>query len=120
MIILILFGTLALLYLIFYLTKKKDLLYSLFVVEMCVAMTINFSVPFDGVNLVKIKKENEINEFLNKLNISENSLDRVYIGGFVDYFNFNRNTDVLVNENTFHSFINKYMYGHKQLYGGDQ
>lgn len=121
LIIFILFGIIMALYFLFYFANKKDLLYSVFVIEMCIAIIINFSIAFNGKKLENIKNYNSINEVLDSLSIDDNSLERVYVIGDVsNTFNFSRYTDVLVNENTFHSFMTKYMYHYKDLYNGGE
>ena len=120
LLILILFGLFAGLYALFYFVKQKELMYGVFVVEMLVSIIMNFSVSFDGEKLETIKMYEEVEDVLDRLELSENSLERVYFDNEFKYlYNSSRITSSLVNENSFHSFFTKYIYDYKELYTDD-
>lgn len=112
---LVLFGVSLVMFLFFAAVRKKELILCVWVFEIVVVAMINFSVSFinDGEN---INLYQNINNVVDSIGINENELTRVYIaedGGF----NLSRNIDGLVSEKTFHSFITKYFYDYKALYG---
>lgn len=114
-IMLVLFFCFFLLYIVFYLSKQKDLIVGVAVIEMLVAITINLYHPFVGDAPKEINKIFEdYNEVINKLDISEDSLERVYLSNTM--YNSSRYTKVLTSENTFHSFLSEGVYAFHSLY----
>jgi len=114
-VVLILFGVLLLLYIIFYLVKKWDLLYGVFLLEMVVAIIINFSVSFKSDKLELLEVYNESNDILDKVSIDD-ELIRIYMNNEIRYImNSNRITNKFTSESTFHSFMTKYIYNYQLL-----
>lgn len=117
-VMLIIFGIIAVSYLIFVLVKQKTLIFSLFVVEMIFALAINFSVPFSTSNIEVIKEVEKINKTIDNMEMDGN-LERVYFTNPVSSFNNNRYTNNLTNEITFHSFLPYYLSEFEDLYSSD-
>lgn len=106
----------AAMYLIFYLSKQKNLFYTMTLIEFVVVLIINLSMPFGKVKgLHNVKAYEIINEALDRLDIEDNSLDRVFIGDSAKYNN-GRYSSVLTNEATFHSFLTNSIYDYQKLY----
>lgn len=111
----VLFGIPLVLNVVFMLARKKDFVYSTLVVEMIIAICLNFSIPIGGINLSYISINNDLKDIVNNLDVDQNSLERVYVNGGLEV-NRSRYMDVLTNENSFHSFFTKYLYGYLELY----
>lgn len=106
----------AVMYFIFYLSKQKNLFYTMVLIEFVVVLIINLTVPFGKVKgLNNVKAYRNINNVLDKLDIEDNSLDRVYIGETAKYNN-GRFGSKLTNEVTFHSFLTNSIYDYQRLY----
>ena len=104
------------LYALFFVSNQKDLCCSVVIVEMLIALLINFSVPLSSDDLIPVVEYyEEINDVVDNLEIEENSLDRIYLD-YTFKYNSNRFTNVLTNERSFHSFITKYNYDYRELY----
>lgn len=113
-VLLIIFGSFGVMYFIFALVKQKRLIYSMFVVEMLIALALNFSVPFSTKHQDIINEFDKINYVLENLEL-ESNMERVYLTEKFKYNN-NRLTNTLTNESTFHSFLPYPLYEFETLY----
>ena len=107
-------------YLFFYLLKQKENFLSMIIVEMIIVLVINLWIPFtDGGKMKIVTGYKSINQYLEKVDIEEDSLERTYFTTLFQY-NSNRFTKKLTNEITFHSFVTKYIYDYSDLYSSDK
>lgn len=115
---LMLFGIPLFMNIFFIVSKKRDLVYSILGLEMLIAICINFSVSIEGANLSYISTHNELNSVIDKLEVDEDSLERVYLKDGMD-INRSRYLSSLTNEISFHSFFTKHIYDYLNLYDVD-
>lgn len=112
---LLIFGIVGGLYLLFYFVKQKNLMYGVLGVEMTIALLLNFYVPISASKRMEtVEFYDYSNELLAKLDVNENSLEKIYIN--TDVYNLNRAMDKHTNEVTFHSFMTKHIYSYFDLY----
>lgn len=112
---LVIFAVFVLLYLIFYFSKQRELVIGVAVLELIVALMINFYHPLVDYSAVQINEmEDDYNELFTKLDIDSDSLQRVYLSNKLT--NSSRYTGVLTSEKTFHSFMSEWVYAFYSLY----
>lgn len=103
-------------YFISYFSKQKSLFVITVLTEMLVILVSNLAMPFDSVKKFKnIQSYEKINTMISKLNIEQDSLDRIYINDILKYNN-GRILNVLSSESSFHSFFTKSIYDYIELY----
>lgn len=101
------------LFLVFLISKQSSLLVTSTIIEMILAIVINFSVPWNTSNIENNNRYRKVENIKNYVNI--NDLERVYISNRSSY-NLNRRQSFLTNESIFHSFVPKYIKEFEKLY----
>ena len=100
-------------FIVFLISKQKELLVSSAIIEMVVAIILNLSTPWSTSNINNNNYYKEINNIKNHVEIDD--LNRVIVSNRA-YHNLNRRQNVLTNETIFHSFISKYIKEFEYLY----
>ncbi len=100
-------------FIVFLISKQKELLFSSAIIEMVVAIILNLSTPWSTSNINNNNYYKEINNIKNHVEIDD--LNRVFVSNRA-YHNLNRRQNVLTNETIFHSFISKYIKEFEYLY----
>lgn len=116
--IFIVFGVFVMLFALFILIKKKELVVFVWALEMGLAAAVNLSVPLE-YHWWKIEKFESLNELVDSIPLNEGELSRVYIDE--KQYNLSRHiSSSFVNEWSFHSFFTKYMYSYLDLSEQDE
>lgn len=102
------------LFLVFLISKQKSLLVASTIIEMVLAIIMNFSASWNTSNIKNNNYYKKVENIKDYVNID--GLERVYISNRLSH-NLNRRQSFLTNESVFHSFNSKYIKEFEKLYG---